>query len=236
MDVTDAIIIRNPGLMPYAPVFSAMQAFTASRTSDTPDEIWLLEHEPVFTLGLGADRAHLLDTRQIPVVQTDRGGEVTYHAPGQAVVYLLIDIRRRAKNQLLVKEFVRQIEGAMIETLRAWQLHSERREGAPGIYLVPDAANGAWQGAKIGALGLRVLGNGCIYHGLSLNVAMDLAPFSWINPCGYAGMQTVDMATMGVDVPVAQVQYALVESLCRRMQARADFSGGNSLSLPASQE
>ncbi|RLM48763.1 lipoyl(octanoyl) transferase, partial [Halorubrum sp. Atlit-28R] len=156
---------------PYDVTFSAMRAFTDARTAETPDECWIVEHPPVFTLGLGADPSHVLDAHSIPVIPTDRGGEVTYHGPGQAIVYLLIDLRRkRADGRLLARELVQRIEQAVIDTLAAYNLQGRRKPGAPGIYV----ANGPWQGAKIAALGLKVRGNGCTYHGVALNVAMDL--------------------------------------------------------------
>jgi lipoyl(octanoyl) transferase len=198
------------GIEPYQTSFDAMRAFTDARDATTPDELWIVEHPPVFTLGLGADRSHVLAPHKVPVIQTDRGGEVTYHGPGQVVIYLLMDLRRNhAKGRLFAREFVNRIEQAVINTLAAYNLAGERKAGAPGIYL----ANGQWQGAKIAALGLKVRGNGCTYHGVSLNVAMDLAPFSWINPCGYAGLATVDMRTVGQTVALADVQLALAHQL-----------------------
>lgn len=205
-------LIVNRGVEPYEQTFADMRAFTDARSADTPDQLWLLEHPPVYTLGLGADPAHVLDAHGIPVVQTDRGGEVTYHGPGQAVVYLLFDLRRDGR-RLLPREFVQGIEQAVIDTLAAYNLHGERKAGAPGIYV----ADGAWQGAKIAALGLKIRGSGCTYHGVSLNVAMDLQPFSWINPCGYAGMATVDMKTLGVDAPLADVQQRLAQELKKQL-------------------
>ncbi|MCL1886808.1 MAG: lipoyl(octanoyl) transferase LipB [Betaproteobacteria bacterium] len=233
MAVTDFITVRDLGRMPYEPVFKAMKTFTKKRSPDTPDEIWLLEHEPVFTLGQAADRSHLLDPHDIPVFQADRGGEVTYHAPGQAVAYLLIDLKRRTKNRLFVREFVRQIEQAVIDTLAVYHLSGERRAGAPGIYLGLDAVPQSWQGAKIAALGLKVLRNGCTYHGLSLNVSMDLQPFSWINPCGYAGLVSSDMKMTGRNVSVSEVQHELAHALCRQMQAQLDFKGNRLPSVMA---
>ncbi len=191
-----------------------MRAYTDSRSADSPDQLWLVEHPPVYTLGLGADPAHVLDAHGIPVVQTDRGGEVTYHGPGQAIAYLLFDLRRGGR-KLLPREFVHGIEEAVIATLAAYNLRGERKAGAPGIYV----ADGAWQGAKIAALGLKVRASGCTYHGVSLNVAMDLQPFSWINPCGYAGMATVDMKTLGVDAPLADVQQALAHHLQQQLSS-----------------
>ncbi len=157
-----------------------MQAFTAARTPDTPDELWLLEHPPVFTLGQAGKREHLLQDIGIPVVPIDRGGQITYHGPGQVVIYLLLDLKRRGYG---VKELVRRMEQAVIDLLAEEGILGERLDGAPGIYV---------QGAKIAALGLRVKG-GCTYHGLALNVAMDLAPFQAINPCGYAGMAVTQL-------------------------------------------
>ena len=204
-------IIRR-GLESYETSFAAMRAYTDARMADTPNQLWIVEHTPVYTLGLGADPSHILNAHDIPVVQTDRGGEVTYHGPGQAVVYLLIDLRRQG-GRLYAREFVNQIEQAVIDTLAAYNLAGVRKSGAPGIYL----ADGAWQGAKIAALGLKVRGNGCTYHGVSLNVDMDLAPFSWINPCGYAGLATVDMKTVGAHATLADVQDALANNLMHRL-------------------
>jgi lipoyl(octanoyl) transferase len=190
-----APIVRWLGRAAYAPMFDAMREFTAARTPDTPDEIWLVEHPPVFTLGLAGNPAHLLQADSgIPLVKVDRGGQITYHGPGQVVAYLLLDLRRR---KLMVRELVTRIEQAVIDTLAAYNLASERKAGAPGIYVAPGPFAGRHAGAKIAALGLKIR-NGCSYHGLSLNVKMDLAPFLAINPCGYAGLETVDMATLGI--------------------------------------
>ena len=198
------------GRAEYEPTFAAMRAFTDARGFDTEDELWIVEHPPVYTLGLGADPSHVLNAHGIPLVQTDRGGEVTYHGPGQAVIYLLMDLRRqRGSGRVFAREFVNKIEQSVIDTLAAYNLAGERKPGAPGIYM----AGGPWQGAKIAALGLKVRGNGCTYHGVSLNVAMDLAPFSWINPCGYEGLATVDMKTVGADAALADVQSALAHNL-----------------------
>ncbi len=197
------------GVEPYETSFTAMRAFTDARTPDTQDELWIVEHPPVFTLGLGADPSHILDAHDIPVIQTDRGGEVTYHGPGQVVIYLLMDLRRRPGARLYAREFVKKIEQSVIDTLAAYNLAGERKLGAPGIYV----RDGIWQGAKIAALGLKVRGNGCTYHGVSLNVAMDLSPFSWINPCGYEGLATVDMKTAGVDASLPDVQLGLAHNL-----------------------
>ena len=207
-------VIRNLGRADYEPVFAAMRAFTDARAANTPDELWIVEHPPVFTLGLGADRAHVLAAHDIPVVQTDRGGEVTFHGPGQVVIYLLMDLRRnKPGGKLYARQFVAKIEQAVIDVLAAYNLGGERVAGAPGIYI----ASGPRKGAKIAALGLKVRGNGCTYHGVSLNVAMDLTPFSWINPCGYSGLATVDMRTMGVDADLADVQQALARELAQQL-------------------
>jgi lipoyl(octanoyl) transferase len=203
--------IRNLGFAEYDPTFDAMRAFTDARVDDTPDELWIVEHPPVFTLGLGADPSHVLDAHDIPVVQTDRGGEVTYHGPGQVVIYLLMDLRRRRR---FAREFVSRIEQAVIDTLGAYNLATERKPGAPGIYV----SNGKWQDAKIAALGLKIRGNGCTYHGVSLNVAMDLMPFSWINPCGYEGLVTVDMKTLGVERSLQEMQTTLAVQLIQHLK------------------
>lgn len=210
------INIRQRGQEDYQTSFVAMRAFTDARTAETQDELWIVEHPPVFTLGLGADQSHVLAPHDIPVIQTDRGGEVTFHGPGQVVIYLLIDLKRRhTKGRLFAREFVHQIEQAVIDTLAAYNIAGERIAGAPGIYL----QEGPWKGAKIAALGLKVRANGCTYHGVSLNVAMDLQPFSWINPCGYAGLATVDMQTLQVQVPLEQVQTALALRLQQLLTA-----------------
>lgn len=196
------IQVIDQGRQPYEPCFDAMRAFTAARTPETPDQIWLVEHPPVYTLGQAGDPAHLLapdDT--IPVVKIDRGGQITYHGPGQVVAYLLLDLRRR---HLMVRELVHDIEQAVLDTLASYNLAAERKAGAPGIYLT----DGPHQGAKIAALGLKIR-NGCSYHGVSLNVQMDLNPFLRINPCGYAGLETVDMATAGATFAAAHDAGAL---------------------------
>ncbi|MDQ9169180.1 lipoyl(octanoyl) transferase LipB [Oxalobacteraceae bacterium R-40] len=199
----------------YSDSFAAMRSFTDARTPSTPDELWIVEHPPVFTLGLGADPSHVLDPHGIPVVQTDRGGEVTYHGPGQAIIYLMMDLRRpQPQGRVLAKEFVRRIEQAVIDTLAAYNLEGERKAGAPGIYL----GGGTWKGAKIAALGLKIRGTGCTYHGVALNVDMDLAPFSWINPCGYQGLRTIDMKTLGVAAPLQEVQLALAGHLTEQLK------------------
>ena len=208
------VTLLDRGIESYAVTYAAMRDFTDQRNSATSDAIWMVQHPPVFTLGLAADPSHILQSHQIPIVQTDRGGEVTYHAEGQAVLYLLFDLRRKDKKNLLPREFVNAIEQAVIDTLAAYNLSTERHAGAPGIYV----ADGKHKGAKIAALGLKIRGNGCTYHGVALNVAMDLKPFTWINPCGYKGLATVDMQTLGVHVTLAEVQQTLATSLIQHLQ------------------
>lgn len=162
-----------------------MQAFTAARGPDTPDEIWLLEHPPVFTLGLAGKREHILHTTDIPIIPIDRGGQVTYHGPGQVVAYLLLDLKRRGYG---VRELVARMEQSVIDLLVGYAITAERRERAPGVYVA---------GKKIAALGLRIK-HGMSYHGLALNVDMDLTPFTHINPCGYAGLEATQLKDMGV--------------------------------------
>lgn len=211
------VIVRWRGVEPYETSFDAMRAFTASRTEATPDELWLVEHPPVFTLGQAGKPEHLLVADSgIPLVQIDRGGQITYHGPGQVVAYLLLDLRRR---RLMVRELVTAIEAAAIETLAAYNLAGERKAGAPGIYVAEDAQAGPHAGAKIAALGLKIR-NGCSYHGVSLNVAMDLRPFLAINPCGYAGLETVDMATLGVAASWRDVAATLAARLIAQLDAR----------------
>ncbi|MES2831972.1 MAG: lipoyl(octanoyl) transferase LipB [Pseudomonadota bacterium] len=203
-------VIVERGTEAYGLTYAAMRAFTDARDAETPDQFWTVEHPSVFTLGLGADPAHVLDPRGIEVIQSDRGGEVTYHGPGQAIVYLLVDLRRaRSHKKLFAREFVYRIEQAVIETLAAYNLASQRRAGAPGIYL----ATGAWAGAKIAALGLKIRANGCTYHGVSLNVDMDLEPFGRINTCGDARLQSVDMRSAGATCSMAEVRQRLAVNL-----------------------
>ena len=208
-----APLIRELGRVAYTPTFEQMQALTSARGIDTPDEFWLLEHPPVFTLGQAGLESHLLHATQIPLVHTDRGGQITYHGPGQVVIYMLLDLKRRG---MMIKEWVRRIEEAIILTLGDYGLQTERHEGAPGIYIRNDGTQ-THAGAKIAALGLKVK-NGCTYHGLSLNVVMDLSPFLQINPCGYAGLETVDMRTMGVDAAQDEVARKLANYLTEQWQ------------------
>ncbi len=199
-----------------------MRTFTHERTADTPDEIWLVEHEPVFTLGVAGRDEHVLDAGDIPVLPTDRGGQVTYHGPGQVVAYPLIDLRRL---RIYVKEYVYRLEQAALDVLGAHGLTGHRVRGAPGIFVrtddpagharhAPDATDRFAGLAKIAALGVKVSSHRT-YHGVALNVAMDLRPFSRINPCGYAGLEAIDLATLGVDTQWD----AVAESLGARLSA-----------------
>ena len=219
--------VRALGTVAYAPTYAAMQAFTDARTPDTADEIWLCEHPPVFTQGLAGKQDHLLAPGDIPVVQTNRGGQVTYHGPGQVVAYPLLDLRRRG---YFVKEYVFRLEEAVIRTLREFGVTGHRVQGAPGIYvrlddpfahdrLQPRPPGHAFDGlGKIAALGVKVSRH-CTYHGLALNVAMDLEPFSRINPCGYAGLATVALSTIGVTTTWNQAAGVLGHELQALLEA-----------------
>jgi lipoyl(octanoyl) transferase len=210
-----AALIKQLGLADYASTYEAMQAFTKTRTSDTPDEIWVLEHPPVFTLGLAGDAGNLHSpSNQIPLVQVDRGGEITYHGPGQIVVYLLLDLRRLG---IFVKELVSRIEQAVIDTLADFGIQAERHPGAPGIYVSQESGvPPEWIGAKIAALGLKV-SKGCSYHGLALNVATDLEAFKRIHPCGYEGLKTVDMQTLGIKDNIDTISQRLLQHLQKQL-------------------
>ncbi len=197
---SQTLIIRNLGQRDYVPVWREMQAFSATRSQDTADELWVVEHPPVFTLGLNGKVEHLLNPADIPVIKVDRGGQVTYHGPGQLVVYTLLDIQRR---HLGVKELVRHIEQAIIMLLAEYGIEAEGREDAPGVYVA---------GAKIAALGLRIK-KGRTYHGLALNISMDLNPFTQINPCGYAGMSVTQTRDLGIHASLPELRDRLLEHL-----------------------
>ncbi len=204
-----------PGHVAYTPVWEAMREFTEARDASTPDEIWLVEHAPVYTLGQAGKPEHLLNPGGIEVVKCDRGGQVTYHGPGQVVAYCLFDLKRRG---LFVKEYVEKLEDVVIGTLSDLGLPTARRmAGAPGVYVPYNGQQGRYdpQGellAKIGALGIK-LRNGRAYHGLAINVDMDLAPFDGINPCGYAGLPTVDLRRCGIASSVMRTGEQLVANL-----------------------
>ena len=190
-------LLRDLGRQPYEPVWRAMQAFTDARDETTADELWLVEHEPVFTLGQAGRPEHVLAPGDIPVIHVDRGGQVTYHGPGQIVLYPLLDLRRL---KIGVREYVCRIEQSIIDTLGDWNIEAVRREGAPGVYVA---------GAKIAALGIRVR-RGCTFHGLAFNIAMDLSPFLRINPCGYEGLRVTSMVDLGGPSGLDAVKPALV--------------------------
>jgi lipoyl(octanoyl) transferase len=200
---------RHLGRVDYAPTWLAMKEFTSTRDENTPDELWLVEHPPVYTLGQAGKPEHLLHDNGIPVVRTDRGGQITYHGPGQVVVYLLVDLNRR---RIKVREMVSKIEQAVIDLLAQHGLAARRLAGAPGVYVGSEA-----RPEKIGALGLRVR-NGRCYHGVSLNVDMDLSPFLAINPCGYAGMAVTQTSDRGVDLDPEQAGIALVGQLTKQLE------------------
>lgn len=221
-----AIDVRLLGPLEYLPTYEAMQAFTASRAEDTPDELWLCEHPPVFTQGLAGQANHVLAPGNIPVVQTNRGGQVTYHGPGQVMAYPLLDLQRRG---YFVKEYVFKLEEAVIRTLAHFGVTGHRVAGAPGIYVRlddptghaalagPMPPNDPFRGlGKICALGIKVSRH-CSYHGLALNVAMDLAPFARINPCGYSGLHTIDLSTIGVQTTWDEAARVLAQQLTARL-------------------
>lgn len=197
------VLIRDLGRQAYEPVWHAMQSFTDRRNGDTDDEIWLVEHEPVFTLGQAGKDEHVLAPGDIPVVHVDRGGQVTYHGPGQIVAYPLLDLRRLG---IGVRQLVGKIEQAVIDTLDEWNICAQRHAGAPGVYV---------DDAKIAALGLRVR-RGCSFHGLAFNIAMDLSPFERINPCGYRGLAITQAAALGGPVDIGTVAPVLVRELGRQ--------------------
>lgn len=197
-------IVKHLGLVDYSPTWQAMQVFTDQRNADTPDELWCLEHPPVYTLGLAGKPEHLIMPSSIEVVKCDRGGQVTYHGPGQLVVYLMIDFKRMG---IGVRELVRRIEQSVIDLLGELGIEAYGDVNAPGVYVA---------GEKIASLGLRIK-NGAVYHGLSLNVDMDLTPFSWINPCGYAGLKVTQLKNHGVSLTVTQTAEKLLPHLERNL-------------------
>lgn len=219
---TSPIKVSELGHTVYEQTWTAMRDFTESRDSQTPDEIWICEHKPVFTLGLAGDPSHVLAKKNIPLVKTDRGGQVTYHGPGQLVVYPLIDLKRCG---LKVKEYVYLLEQSIIDALAAVGVDdAQRKPGAPGVYTGWSVLKGCrmplekgGELAKIAALGIKVR-KGCTYHGLSLNIDMDLAPFSQINPCGYAGLSTIDLARAGVRISRDEISSRLVKNIVSKLE------------------
>ena len=213
------MIVRQLGKADYVRTWQAMREFNARRNVDTRDELWLVEHPAVFTLGQAGRREHLLAASDIPVVATDRGGQITYHGPGQVVAYPLLDLRRLG---IYVKELVFRIEQSVIQTLHSFGVDGRRVPGAPGVFTPwPSHAPPPFDSvAKIAALGIKVAG-GCSYHGVALNIAMDLGPYALIDPCGYAGLQVVDLATLGVEADCADVAARLAERLQAHLSAPA---------------
>ncbi|MDO6593334.1 lipoyl(octanoyl) transferase LipB [Neptuniibacter sp. 1_MG-2023] len=202
--LSDQLIVRDLGLLPYEPTWQRMQSFTNERGEDVVDEIWSLQHEPVFTQGQAGKEEHLLNTGDIPVVQVDRGGQVTYHGPGQAIIYLMLNLKRK---KLGVRELVSIMEEAVVDTLNEFQIDAYPKPDAPGVYV---------EGSKIASLGLRVR-RGCSFHGLALNLAMDLEPFLRINPCGYAGMEMTQLGMLVEDLDQADATQHLLNHLISKL-------------------
>ncbi|MGZ8136810.1 MAG: lipoyl(octanoyl) transferase LipB [Methylococcaceae bacterium] len=199
-------VIRNLGLQNYESIWHDMQRFTQTRTLETPDEIWIVEHPPVYTLGLNGKREHLLAiSEDIPVIHCDRGGQVTYHGPGQLVIYTLLDIKRL---QINIRQLVTILEQAMIDSLEQLGISAIARADAPGVYV---------NGKKIGSIGLRIKNN-CSYHGLSLNNQMDLRPFDSINPCGYSGLKVTQLADLDVTVKTAELAIPVIQAITKALQ------------------
>ena len=198
------LIIRNKGFCDYEATYIAMSNFTDSRDSTTADEVWCLQHSPVYTLGLNGHRKHIINSGDIPVVETDRGGQVTYHGPGQLMVYMLMDLKRKS---IGVKDYVQRLEQSVIDMLEVYGVVGHRRQGAPGIYV---------DNKKISALGIRVR-KGCSYHGISINVDMDLAPYKGIHPCGYPELEVTQMRELGIGKNLVQITDTFIPCLMRQM-------------------
>jgi lipoyl(octanoyl) transferase len=204
-----APIVRHLGLSEYAPTYQAMRRFTDARGTTTPDELWVLEHPPIYTAGLAGRPEHFPRGSLIALARTDRGGQITYHGPGQAIVYVLVDLAQRG---LTVRAMVQLIEQAVIDSLATHHVHASRKAGAPGVYV---------DGAKIAALGLRVK-RGCCYHGAALNVNMDLAPFSAIDPCGYPGLEVTQTSALGIAADVDEMGTAMARRIARLLEDKHD--------------
>lgn len=213
---TSKLIVRHLGRRAYEPVWQAMREFTDARNEDTPDELWLVEHDPVFTQGLAGKPEHVLNPGNIPIVQTDRGGQVTYHGPGQVVAYPLIDLKRR---ELGVRCLVNELEQSVIDLLAERGVRAERQEGAPGVFV---------GGAKIASIGLKVRHQRS-YHGLAFNVDMDLSPFAMINPCGYAGLEMTQLNDQAGPVSWSEAADALTTALCMRLGYHAEKASGSAM-------
>ncbi|CAB1277066.1 lipoyl(octanoyl) transferase LipB [Candidatus Nitrosacidococcus tergens] len=199
--------IKTLGCQEYSQIWQAMQDFTQSRTVDTSDELWIVEHPPIFTLGLNGKILYIRDTRGIPVVHCDRGGQVTYHGPGQIILYTLLDLKRR---ELGIKVLVNMLEQSVVSLLQSVDLYGELKVNAPGVYV---------DNKKIASLGLRVR-KGYTYHGLSMNVTMDLSPFSYIDPCGYPGLEVTDLKNLGVTLNSEEVGLELAKNLAKQLETR----------------
>ena len=199
------MIVKDLGLVDYQPICESMRQFTAERDQTTEDELWLLEHPQVFTLGLNGKDEHVLNTHDIPLVNTDRGGQVTFHGPGQLIAYTLIDLKRQ---KIGVREMISRLENSVVAMLSGLNIEAQSRADAPGVYV---------DGRKIAALGLRVKHGAC-YHGLSLNVAMDLTPFSYINPCGFQGLEVIDLKSLACDLTMDQAKQYFVSAFNHQMQ------------------
>lgn len=209
------IRVQNLGLQPYMPVYQQMQEFNVKRNEQTVDQLWCVQHEPVFTLGMAGKQEHLLEPGDIPVEQVDRGGQVTYHGPGQLVMYPLLSLRR---NKLTIKRYVNLLEQSVIDFLQGYDISAERREGAPGVYVT---------GKKVAALGVRVR-KGCCYHGIAINIDMDLSPFKLINPCGYPGLEVTQLYDLGVTDKFAIVQSRYQACLLQTLgYEQTETDGGN---------
>lgn len=198
------MVVRQLGRQPYLPIWQAMQEFTDQRTPDTPDEIWLVEHDPVFTQGQAGKAEHLLAPGDIPVVPVDRGGQVTYHGPGQQMLYTLLDIKRA---NIGVRQLVNALEACVVQTLQPFGINAYPKADAPGVYVNEQ---------KICSVGLRIR-KGCAFHGLALNVKMDLTPFTRINPCGYAGLEMTDCARLQGPATLPEAGSLLVTHLCQQL-------------------
>ncbi len=202
--MTTPLLVHHLGLQPYLPIWIAMRDFTQQRTPETPSELWLMEHPPVFTQGQAGRPRHLICPGDIPVIQTDRGGQVTYHGPGQLVAYPLLNLRVIG---LGVKSLIQRLELALIELLASLGIEAETRSAAPGVYVA---------GAKIGSIGLRIR-HSCCYHGISLNVSPDLTPFERINPCGYPDLAMTSLEQLGDTTPMAEIETRLTNCLCQQL-------------------
>ncbi|TDR20719.1 lipoyl(octanoyl) transferase LipB [Marinicella litoralis] len=206
--VNQPLVVKHLGHQTYEPVWHAMQKFTDERDDQTPDELWLVEHPPVFTQGLAGKAEHILAAGDIPVIQVDRGGQVTYHGPGQIVAYPLINLRRHG---IGVKSLVYGIEQAIIDTIGLYGITAKRLDNAPGVYV---------NGAKMASLGLRIR-KACSFHGLAFNINMDLEPFQRINPCGFSGLEVIQLADMASDVNLATVEQQLIAAFCQQLNFTA---------------